>query len=45
VERIWMPGEQSHHRRIERESRGIPLAAPLAAGLDKLAEELGIAKL
>jgi len=45
VERIWMPGEQSHHRRLERERDGIPLPAPLAHGLDKLAEELGIAKL
>jgi LDH2 family malate/lactate/ureidoglycolate dehydrogenase len=45
VERIWMPGEQSHHRKVERQRDGIPLPAPLRAGLDKLADELGIAKL
>ena len=42
VDRIWMPGEQSHHRHIERARDGVPLPVPLAAGLDKLAAELGI---
>jgi LDH2 family malate/lactate/ureidoglycolate dehydrogenase len=45
VERIWMPGEQSHHRRIERLRDGIPVPAQLAAGLDTLAADLGIARL
>ena len=45
VERIWMPGEQSHHRRIERLRDGIPVPAQLAAGLDALAADLGIARL
>jgi len=45
VERIWLPGEQSFQRKIDRERNGIPLSAPLAESLDKLAEELAIAKL
>jgi len=45
VERIWMPGEQSQAKRIEYASNGIPLAAALLRSLDRLAAELGIAKL
>jgi LDH2 family malate/lactate/ureidoglycolate dehydrogenase len=37
VDRIWLPGEPEHHRRIERERDGIPLAAALLAELDTLA--------
>jgi len=44
-DRIWLPGEQSHMKRQEREKNGIPLPAPLQAGLDKLAGELGIERL
>jgi LDH2 family malate/lactate/ureidoglycolate dehydrogenase len=45
VERIWLPGEQSHARRIAYALEGIPLAAALHQGLDALAAELGIAPL
>ncbi len=42
VERIWLPGEQSHGRRQEREAKGIPLPAPLRVQLEALAKELRI---
>jgi L-2-hydroxycarboxylate dehydrogenase (NAD+) len=42
VERIWLPGEQSHARRAERSSRGIPIAPALRASLSELAAELRI---
>ena len=42
VERIWLPGEQSHAKRLERTARGIPLPAPLRAQLDTLARDLKI---
>jgi len=45
VDRIWMPGEQTHHRRIGREAQGIPMPSALRASLDALAGELGIARL
>jgi LDH2 family malate/lactate/ureidoglycolate dehydrogenase len=44
-DRIWLPGEQSHAKRLDREQHGVPLPAPLTATLDKLAAELGIARL
>lgn len=45
VERIWMPGEQSHLRREEYAREGIPIAAGLARELDSLAQQLGMASL
>ena len=45
VERIWLPGEQSHAKRAERSAKGIPLPAPLRAQLDQLASDLKIAPL
>lgn len=45
VERIFLPGEQSHAKREERTRLGIPVPAPLLANLDRLALELGISKL
>jgi L-2-hydroxycarboxylate dehydrogenase (NAD+) len=42
VERIWLPGEQSHERRSQYERDGIPLAPALMAQLDKVALELGV---
>ncbi len=42
VERIWLPGEQSHDRRAHYEREGIPLAPALMAQLDKVALELGV---
>lgn len=45
VDRIWMPGEQTHHRRLGREAQGIPMPPALRASLDTLAGELGIERL
>jgi LDH2 family malate/lactate/ureidoglycolate dehydrogenase len=42
VERIWLPGEQSHGRRAAYEASGVPLPAALADDLDRLAQRLGI---
>jgi L-2-hydroxycarboxylate dehydrogenase (NAD+) len=45
VERIWVPGEQSHEKRGRYQRDGIPLAPALVADLNALAVELGIASL
>ena len=45
VERIWLPGEQSHQRRQQYAATGIPLSAGVVADLSTLAGELGIAPL
>ena len=45
VERIWMPGEQSHEKRLANAASGIPIVPALRASLDKLAGELGIERL
>ncbi|MEJ7928545.1 Ldh family oxidoreductase [Ramlibacter sp. AN1015] len=42
VERIWLPGEQSHERRRRNAEAGIPLPAALLTELQSLAIELGI---
>ncbi len=42
VDRIWLPGEQSHARHAERTKAGVPMPAPLLESLDKLARELGV---
>jgi L-2-hydroxycarboxylate dehydrogenase (NAD+) len=42
VERIWLPGEQSHERRIAYARDGVPLAPALFKNLAALAEELNI---
>ncbi|TWO68438.1 Ldh family oxidoreductase [Caenimonas sedimenti] len=42
VDRIWLPGEQSHERRIANERDGLALPDALRAQLDKLAGELGL---
>ena len=42
VDRIWLPGEQSHEKREHYAQTGIPLAAGLLDQLNKLAGELGI---
>jgi len=39
VERIWLPGEQSHHKRIDHEARGVVLAPGLVKQLNELAAE------
>ena len=45
VERIWLPGEQSHLKRQERTKNGIPMPKPLRDSLDAAARDLGIAPL
>jgi L-2-hydroxycarboxylate dehydrogenase (NAD+) len=42
VERVWLPGEQSHLRRQQNERDGIALPPTLLAQLDTIAGELGI---
>ncbi|GAB3767465.1 Ldh family oxidoreductase [Ramlibacter monticola] len=42
VERIWLPGEQSHARRIANERDGLALSPTLRTQLDALARELAI---
>ncbi len=42
VDRIWLPGEMEHHRRIERTENGIPLADELVVELDRLGAEAGL---
>jgi L-2-hydroxycarboxylate dehydrogenase (NAD+) len=45
VDRIFVPGEHSHETRAKRMRDGIPIAAALLRGLDRLADELGMARL
>jgi LDH2 family malate/lactate/ureidoglycolate dehydrogenase len=42
VERVWLPGEQSHTKRLDRLANGIPVAPALRKNLVALAVELGI---
>jgi LDH2 family malate/lactate/ureidoglycolate dehydrogenase len=42
VERIFMPGEQSHAKSVAQRKEGIALAPQLVQGLDRLAEQLDI---
>jgi L-2-hydroxycarboxylate dehydrogenase (NAD+) len=45
VERIWLPGEQSHGKRLDRAKNGVPMPKPLRDSLDATARDLGIAML
>jgi LDH2 family malate/lactate/ureidoglycolate dehydrogenase len=45
VDRIWLPGEQSHAKRVANERDGLALPPALLAQLDAFARELGIAPL
>jgi len=45
VDRILMPGDRSSETRATRTRLGIPIAPALMGGLDRLADELEIAKL
>ncbi len=45
VERIFLPGEQSHAKYMERSREGVPLPSPLLASLNELGQKLGIGKL
>jgi L-2-hydroxycarboxylate dehydrogenase (NAD+) len=42
VERIWLPGEQSHAKRIEYLRDGVPVADGVIATLAQLAGKLGV---
>ena len=42
VDRIWLPGEQSHLKRLERGKNGVPMPKPLREALDAVARDLGI---
>jgi LDH2 family malate/lactate/ureidoglycolate dehydrogenase len=42
VERIWLPGEQSHARRATNARDGIALPAALCRQLDAFALEMGM---
>ena len=42
VERIWLPGEQSHQKLQDRLASGIPLTTTLRSSLGELAKDLGI---
>ena len=45
VDRIWMPGEQSHERRIAYARDGIPIADAVWAALDGVAADLELPRL
>lgn len=45
VDRVWLPGELEHHRRLERERDGIPLPSAIVEELNALALNHGIAGL
>ena len=45
VERIWLPGEQSHEKRERYAAKGIPIAPTLVQELNTLAATWGIAPL
>jgi len=45
VDRIWLPGEQSHARREAHARTGAPLPTALLDDLDRLAARLGVAPL
>jgi len=42
VDRIWLPGEQSHAKRIENSKKGVAIPPALMASLEQLAGELRI---
>ena len=45
VERIWVPGEQSHAKRVAYARDGIPIPPQLMKVLDEVAADLGIERL
>ena len=42
VEQIWLPGEQSHLRKLDRGAHGVPIGPALRRTLDELAASLGV---
>jgi len=45
VERIWLPGEQSHGKFVDRRVHGVPIPKTLRDSLDAVARDLNIAPL
>jgi L-2-hydroxycarboxylate dehydrogenase (NAD+) len=45
VERIWLPGEQSHAKLLDRRTHGVPMPKALRENLDAVAADLAIAPL
>jgi len=45
VERIWLPGEQSHAKLLDRRTHGVPMPKALRESLDAVARDLKIAAL
>ena len=45
VDRIWLPGEQSHTKQLDRRARGVPMPKVLRESLDTVARDLKIAAL
>ena len=45
VKRIYLPGEQSHERRVDYAKSGIPITPVLLSELNALAQEMGIESL
>ena len=45
VNRIWLPGEQSHTKRLDRSAHGVPMPKTLRDSLNAVARELKIAAL
>src|SRR5271169_6074315 len=42
VERIWLPGEQSHTKLLDRRAHGVPMPKTLRESLDAVARDLNI---
>jgi LDH2 family malate/lactate/ureidoglycolate dehydrogenase len=42
IDRVWLPGEQSHQKRLERSRLGVPMPSALLSSLDDLARQLNI---
>jgi L-2-hydroxycarboxylate dehydrogenase (NAD+) len=45
VERIWLPGEQSHAKLLDRRAHGVPMPKALRDSLDAVARDFGVAPL
>jgi LDH2 family malate/lactate/ureidoglycolate dehydrogenase len=45
VERIWLPGEQTHTKLLERRAHGVPIPKALRDSLNAVARDLNIAPL
>jgi L-2-hydroxycarboxylate dehydrogenase (NAD+) len=45
VERIWLPGEQSHAKLLDRRAHGVPMPKSLRESLDAVARDLAVAPL